>query len=106
LRRGALARAKGVYKQQTAEARDRPKEARERHDRTGRLGSNAFHTQGANLMRECEIIYVKSKSDGTVGWKWRLVEDKSRASEETYELFYECVTAARAKGLQPNVKCP
>jgi len=73
---------KGVYKQQTHSTHKEP-----------------------NLMRECEIIYVKSKSDGTVGWKWRLVEDKSRASEETYELFYECVTAARAKGLQPNVKC-
>ncbi|HLS85687.1 MAG TPA: hypothetical protein VK043_05265 [Burkholderiales bacterium] len=56
-------------------------------------------------MRECEIIYVKK--DGTVGWKWRLVDEqgKARASEETYELFYDCVTAAREKGLQPNVKC-
>ena len=56
-------------------------------------------------MRECEIVYVKT--DGTVGWKWRLVDDqgKPRASEETYELFYDCVSAARAEGLQPNVKC-
>ena len=53
----------------------------------------------------CEIIYVKSKQE--TGWKWRPIsDDKARhASEKTYPLFYECVTAARANGYTPNLKC-
>ncbi|HYG54262.1 MAG TPA: hypothetical protein VD965_03085 [Burkholderiales bacterium] len=43
------------------------------------------------------------------GWKWRSLEpaDKGRASEEVYELFYECVTAARREGFTPvpALKC-
>jgi hypothetical protein len=54
----------------------------------------------------CEIIYVKEKK--AAGWKWRLIEanGRAKASEETYALFYECISAARARGLKPNVKCP
>ena len=57
----------------------------------------------------CEIIYVKHKTG--YGWKWRPVaaDDEARAgaeaSEKTYQLFYECVTAARASGYIPNQKC-
>ena len=58
-------------------------------------------------MRLCEIIYVKEKS--AKGWKWRPVvaqDGKTKASESTYELFYECIAAARAQGYQPpNLKC-
>jgi hypothetical protein len=52
----------------------------------------------------CEIVYVKQKEGN--GWKWRplVSEGSSRASAETYELYYECVTAARARGYQLNVK--
>ena len=56
-------------------------------------------------MQVCEIIYsIQAK-----GWKWRLLAERQRQrpveSEEAFPLFYECVTAARAKGYQPNVRC-
>jgi hypothetical protein len=60
----------------------------------------------------CEVIYVKHKSGN--GWKWRPVtadckaepsEKTAEPSEKIYELFYECVTAARASGYTPNRKC-
>jgi hypothetical protein len=60
----------------------------------------------------CEIIYVRHKSGN--GWKWRPVaaggapkapENEAKASEKTYQLFYECVTAARASGYSLNQKC-
>ena len=57
-------------------------------------------------MSICEIIYVKSEK----GWKWRTRtssergEAKPQTSEETFQLYYECVSAARAKGYQPNVR--
>ena len=60
----------------------------------------------------CEIIYVRHKTGN--GWKWRPVAandeakasaNEAKASEETYQLFYECVTAARASGYIPNQKC-
>ena len=53
----------------------------------------------------CEIIYVKSKQDA--GWKWRPISDgtERHPSEKTYELFYDCVVAARASGYTPNLKC-
>jgi hypothetical protein len=56
-------------------------------------------------MHSCEIIFVKQ--DG--GWKWRPVDDNNEplgdASPETYQLFYECVVAARSRGYRPNVRC-
>jgi hypothetical protein len=55
----------------------------------------------------CEVIYVKSTTGN--GWKWRPValdlEPGAKASEKTYQLFYECVSAARASGYTPNQKC-
>jgi hypothetical protein len=56
-------------------------------------------------MKTCEIIYVK-QSDGT-GWQWRAIatDDKAKSSDQTFELFYECVTDARQNGYQPNQKC-
>jgi hypothetical protein len=55
--------------------------------------------------KSCEIIYVK-QSDGS-GWKWRSIEtdEKPEVSEQTFELFYECVAHARKSGYQPNQKC-
>lgn len=56
-------------------------------------------------MRTCEIIFVKPAG----GWKWRPVDDNNEplgdASRETYQLFYECVVAARSSGYRPNVRC-
>ena len=53
----------------------------------------------------CEIIYIQSAK----GWKWRALPQDGRAeakaSKETFELFYDCVAAARASGFTPNVKC-
>lgn len=58
-------------------------------------------------MRTCEIVYVK-QNDGN-GWKWRPIISggHGEASEETYELFYECVVAARESGYSPaqELKC-
>jgi hypothetical protein len=54
----------------------------------------------------CEIIYIKLA--GGKGWKWRalVAEGEPKVSEQTFDLFYDCVAAARLKGYQPNVKCP
>jgi hypothetical protein len=56
-------------------------------------------------MTTCEIIWMKDAK----GWKWRAIsprgEAKPKACNETYGLFYECVVAARARGLNPNIKC-
>ena len=57
-------------------------------------------------MKACEIFHVVHKK--SFRWKWRhLGEDGSveDESEESYELFYECVTAARRHGYQPCIKC-
>ena len=53
----------------------------------------------------CEIFYVKH--DGSFAWKWRYVASNGGVveSNETYELFYECITAARERGYQPQIKC-
>jgi hypothetical protein len=54
----------------------------------------------------CEIFFVRERS--TFRWKWRhLAWDGSvkEESEESYELFYECVCAARAHGYQPKIAC-
>lgn len=57
------------------------------------------------MSRMCEIIYVKSAR----GWKWRALDLEGRPADEpsaaTFELFYECVRAARARGYTENVKC-
>jgi hypothetical protein len=56
-------------------------------------------------VERCEIIY----SARAKGWKWRVAscgKTKDADSRETFQLFYECVAAARANGLQPNVRCP
>ena len=56
------------------------------------------------LLKLCEIIYVEK-----AGWKWRRLTEpgvaKAEVSEETFQLFYDCVTAARARGYNPNVRC-
>ena len=56
-------------------------------------------------MRTCEIIWIKSAK----GWQWRSLSEqevaKRQKSRETFPLFYDCVTAARAEGYSPNVKC-
>lgn len=46
---------------------------------------------------ECQIVYVGK------GWKWRAVsaEGATRSSPQSYELFYDCVLAARANGYSP-----
>lgn len=53
----------------------------------------------------CQIFYVKQRHHN--GWKWRPITagGDGKASAETYALFYECVTAARAKGYTPNQRC-
>ena len=60
----------------------------------------------------CEIYYVAHKNVAhktSFRWKWRhLGEDGSLKdeSEESYELFYECVCAARQRGYEPpRIKC-
>ena len=57
-------------------------------------------------MDQCEIIYVKDAK----GWKWRALTGRSspkwQSSEETFQLYYECVLAARARGyVPPAIKC-
>lgn len=55
----------------------------------------------------CEIYPVPHKR--SFRWKWRaLAADGSggvKESKESYELFYECVCAARKSGYKPDIKC-
>lgn len=56
-------------------------------------------------LRLCEVIYVRQKQ--TSGWKWRPIEEEGERgapSKDTYPLYYECVSAARANGYTVNVK--
>jgi hypothetical protein len=52
-------------------------------------------------MRQCEIFHVRAGRRS--GWKWRPLgsDGAGGACAEVYELFYECVTAARASGYAP-----
>jgi hypothetical protein len=53
-------------------------------------------------MKICEIFHVPHR--GSHRWKWRYVGPDGRVSESSreYELFYECVAAARASGYEPE----
>lgn len=58
------------------------------------------------MLKPCEIVYVKKAN----GWKWRSLPEsgaaKAQMSDETFPLFYDCVSAARARGYNPPVmKC-
>ena len=55
-------------------------------------------------MRICKILHVKHKD--SFRWKWRHVADDGnvRESPASYELFYECVMAARENGYEPLIK--
>lgn len=46
---------------------------------------------------QCEIFYVGK------GWKWRTVSASgvARVSDRSYDLFYDCVVAARQSGYAP-----
>ena len=56
-------------------------------------------------MKICEIYHVPFK--GSFVWKWRHqpLEGRAVESKETYQLYYECVSAALQSGYQPNIKC-
>lgn len=51
--------------------------------------------------RKCQIIYVRERQGG--GWKWRVVSSSGpvETSERAFDLFYECVVAARERGYEP-----
>ena len=53
-------------------------------------------------MNRCEIFHVRRK--GKLRWKWRSAADDGAPalSEHEYELFYECLSAARQHGLTPT----
>jgi len=59
-------------------------------------------------MHTCKIVYVKQGTKS--GWRWQSLatDGKARSSEQTYPLYYEAVSAARASGLTPSpaLKCP
>ena len=50
----------------------------------------------------CEIFHVRRK--GKLRWKWRQMANDGalEVSEAEYELFYECLSAARSRGLTPT----
>ena len=53
-------------------------------------------------MKPCEIFHVQRAR--SFRWKWRHVHHDGRVSEsnEEYELYYECVSAARESGYEPR----
>ena len=52
----------------------------------------------------CEIYPIFDKKSFL--WKWRQVDEDGRIeeSQETYFLYYDCVSAARSSGYRPKVK--
>ncbi|HZQ74132.1 MAG TPA: hypothetical protein VFB08_14540 [Burkholderiales bacterium] len=56
------------------------------------------------MEKTCEIVAVKHGR--SFRWKWRTLAaaGTARQSQETYELFYECVLAARSAGLDPQLR--
>jgi hypothetical protein len=57
-------------------------------------------------MKPCDIFHVQHEKN--FRWKWRHVNSDGRVSEsdEEYELFYECVAAARERGFEPRGLMP
>lgn len=56
-------------------------------------------------MPTCKILHVKHKD--SFRWKWRQLGPDGgvvRESADSYALFYECVTAARASGYEVVLK--
>ena len=53
-------------------------------------------------MKPCEIYHVQHEK--TFRWKWRHVDadGRVRESKDDYQLFYECVAAARESGYEPR----
>lgn len=53
-------------------------------------------------MKPCEIFHVQHEN--SFRWKWRHVQADGRVSEseEEYDLYYECVSAARSRGFEPR----
>ena len=51
----------------------------------------------------CEIFHVPYRQ--SFRWKWRCVapDGSVKESQESYELYYECVCAARQSGYQPRI---
>jgi hypothetical protein len=52
-------------------------------------------------MKACEIFHVPHKK--SFRWKWRHSADgRTIESPQSYELYYECVKAAREAGYEPR----
>ena len=58
-------------------------------------------------MDRCEIFHVARKKTHTFAWKWRHTGNDGRVTEaqDAYELYYECVCAARKQGFAPKIVC-
>lgn len=78
------------------------------HHITGRRAATAPNGLTAyNVAMPCEIYHIPYKA--TFRWKWRqLAEDGTVKveSQESYELFYDCVCDARKHGYQPRISAP
>jgi len=58
-------------------------------------------------MKACEIFHVPHKKG--YRWKWRQTGGDGRTlveSDESYALYYECLTAAREAGYEPRQRAP
>ena len=67
------------------------------------LGWNLLHLRIARRVKPAPLA-VKHKD--SFRWIWRHVDARGEVdeSEESYPLFYECLSAAREKGYQPRFK--
>lgn len=55
-------------------------------------------------MKNCDIHHVPNKD--SFRWKWvhKRADGTVEESSESYDLFYECVIAARESGYEPQLK--
>jgi len=56
-------------------------------------------------MKVCEIFHVPHKKG--FRWKWRHTGPDGRTlaeSDESYALYYDCLTAAREAGYEPRLR--
>lgn len=58
-------------------------------------------------MDRCQIFHVANSKPNAFTWKWRHTDRDGQVTEakDSYELYYECVCAARKKGFKPEIVC-
>ena len=55
-------------------------------------------------MRICQVVRFRQEQADRWKWRYRAPDGAITESAESYAFHYECVTAARMSGYQPDLK--